>query len=136
LKEEPWSYRDGNRWIGYCVDLMEKLSEMLKISYSAIRITDIGSRTTSVTSSGETTSTFTGTIGQLIRGVKPPPPLFKKRSRFKVMFRQDVDIIAAPLAVTTDRDEFVNFVEPYFERNGLMIGIKRLVYQLRLSYYD
>jgi hypothetical protein len=40
-----------------------------------------------------------------------------------ILLFQDVDIIAAPVPVTTDKDDYINFVEPYFERNGLIIGI-------------
>jgi len=48
----------------------------------------------------------------------------KYQNKFK-----DVDIIAAPVPVTTDRDDLINFVEPYFERNGLMIGITYIKYK-------
>jgi hypothetical protein len=69
FKDEPWSYRDGNRWIGFCVDLMQKLSEMLGIKVVYIRINDMGTRVTNL-QDPEAPPTFTGVIGQVYRGVR------------------------------------------------------------------
>ncbi|CAB3377521.1 Hypothetical predicted protein [Cloeon dipterum] len=91
--DEPWSYRDGNRWIGYCVDLIQKLSEMGSFTFNGVRINDYG------TKQGD--GSYNGVIGQLIK--------------------KDVDIIAAPLPVTSDLDDAINFVEPSYERVGLSI---------------
>jgi len=68
FKDEPWSYRDGNRWIGFCVDLMQKLSEILGIKVVYIRINEMGSRTSSPDS--EAPPSFTGVLGQVYRGVR------------------------------------------------------------------
>jgi ABC-type amino acid transport substrate-binding protein len=123
FKDEPWSYRDGNRWIGFCVDLMQKLSEMLKIEITPIRINDMGSRVPN-TVDVDGPPSFTGVIGQVYRGVRLTALRINHHTRVnaKLLF-QDVDIIAAPIPVTTDKDDYINFVEPYFERNGLIIGM-------------
>ncbi|XP_059484731.1 ionotropic receptor 25a-like isoform X2 [Neocloeon triangulifer] len=92
--DEPWSYRDGNVWLGYCVDLMQKMADMMKISFNVIRINEYGSK--------QSDGSFNGVIGQVIKG--------------------DVDIVAAPFVVTSELDDVVNFVEPYFERIGLSIA--------------
>jgi hypothetical protein len=68
FKEEPWSYKDGNRWIGFCVDLMQKLSEILRIKFVSIKINEMGIRANN--SDPDAPPSFSGVLGQVFRGVR------------------------------------------------------------------
>jgi len=58
---------------------MQKLSEILKITYTPVRINDLGLRNNPSEPTG--VATFTGTYGQLIRGVSEKIYYWKKISK-------------------------------------------------------
>jgi glutamate receptor, ionotropic, invertebrate len=112
----PWTYRkrdpiskrlilDENNdpiYEGYCIDFIKKLAEAMNFSYELV-----------VPTSGKfgeklgDGSNFDGVVGDLIEG--------------------ETDIIVAALKMTAEREEFIDFVAPYFEQTGISIVMKKPV---------
>lgn len=47
---------------------------------------------------------------------------------------QDIDIAVAPMKMTAEREEVIDFVAPYFEQTGILIG--RFKGAVHLSTFD
>ncbi|KAF2897577.1 hypothetical protein ILUMI_08598, partial [Ignelater luminosus] len=97
----PWSYQEKDsttgdlRWTGYCIDFIQKLSELMNFNYELV-IPENGTF-------GEKNSegVWNGLIGDLTRG--------------------ETDLAISALIMTADREEVVDFVAPYFEQGGISI---------------
>nr|CAD7428092.1 unnamed protein product [Timema monikensis] len=111
----PWSYmkRDPTSgevmkddqgkdiWEGYCLDLLEVLAESLKFDYEIVAPKNgkFGSRLPD--------GTWDGMVGDLAMG--------------------ETDMIIAPLTMTSEREEVIDFVAPYFDQSGISIVIRKPV---------
>lgn len=112
IKSIPWSYfkkdphtmelilndNNGDKvWEGYCIDMLNKLSEKMLFTYEIVTNDKFGERGSD--------GNFNGLTGDLVRG--------------------DTDIIIAPLKMTAEREEMMDFVAPYFEQTGILIVMKK-----------
>lgn len=111
----PWTYRkrdpiskrlilDENNepiYEGYCIDFIKKLAEAMNFTYELVPPTSgkFGEKL------GD--GSFDGVVGDLIEG--------------------ETDIIVAALKMTAEREEFIDFVAPYFEQTGISIVMKKPV---------
>ncbi|EZA57395.1 ObirIr8a [Ooceraea biroi] len=88
-------------WEGYCIDFVEKLSEKMHFDYDLVIPEDkeFGRRLPN----GE----WTGLIGDLVKG--------------------ETDIVVAALTMTSEREEVIDFVAPYFEQSGILIVMRKPV---------
>ncbi|KAM7533984.1 hypothetical protein Aperf_G00000111088 [Anoplocephala perfoliata] len=86
---------DGNvlrgEYEGFCVDLMEKLAQMIKFKYKMRAVKD-GNFGTLVNGSWD------GMVGELLRRAST-----------------EADIVVAPLTITSDRERVVDFTTPFME---------------------
>lgn len=46
----------------------------------------------------------------------------------KIVSFQDIDIAVAPMKMTAEREEVIDFVAPYFEQTGILIGLKAFTF--------
>ncbi|XP_032670681.1 ionotropic receptor 25a [Odontomachus brunneus] len=88
-------------WEGYCIDFIQKLSEVMQFDYDLVIPEDqeFGKKSPN----GE----WTGLIGDLARG--------------------ETDIAIAALTMTSEREEVIDFVAPYFEQSGILIVMRKPV---------
>ncbi|XP_072157055.1 ionotropic receptor 25a [Bemisia tabaci] len=107
----PWSYpstdpdtglvrRDamGNEiWEGYCIELVEKLAEDMKFDYQLVIKESFGKRSPN--------GTWSGLVGDLATG--------------------QIDLISTGLTMTSEREEVIDFVPPYFDQTGITIVIRK-----------
>lgn len=118
----PWSYmlRDsetnelkkddkGNPiWEGYCIDLLKKLAEKdhMDFDYEIVPAVNgsFGNR--------RPDGTWDGLVGDLAMG--------------------ETDMIIAPLTMTSEREEVIDFVAPYFDQSGISIVIRKPVRETSL----
>ncbi|XP_068085158.1 ionotropic receptor 25a [Anabrus simplex] len=118
----PWSYmvRDsqtneikkdekGNPiWEGYCIDLLKKLAEpgYMDFDYEIVAPANgsFGVR--------RSDGTWDGMVGDLAMG--------------------ETDMIIAPLTMTSEREEVIDFVAPYFDQSGISIVIRKPVRETSL----
>lgn len=115
VEDIPWTYRkrdplskrlilDENNlpiFEGYCIDFIEALAKAMDFTYELV-LPSSGSY-------GERLAdgSFDGVVGDLIEG--------------------ETDIIVAALKMTAEREEFIDFVAPYFEQTGISIVMKKPV---------
>ncbi|KAF7407327.1 hypothetical protein HZH66_001864 [Vespula vulgaris] len=93
---------DGNEvWEGYCIDFIEKLSEEMQFDYELVIPID--------RSFGEKLQNgqWSGLVGDLAKG--------------------ETDIAVAALTMTSEREEVIDFVAPYFEQSGILIVMRKPV---------
>nr|UEN71272.1 ionotropic receptor 3 [Gregopimpla kuwanae] len=99
----PMKDAEGNEiWEGYCIDFIQKLSEEMNFEYDLVIPTDrsFGNKLPN--------GKWTGLVGDLARG--------------------ETDIALAALTMTSEREEVIDFVAPYFAQSGILIGsINKLV---------
>ncbi|KAL5234431.1 hypothetical protein ACI65C_001841 [Semiaphis heraclei] len=93
----PWTFMDGE-WKGYCIDLIEKLSKEMNFKYELIVKDKFGSL-------DPVTNQWNGLIGGLVEG--------------------ELDIVIAALTMTSEREEVIDFIAPYFEQTGISIVIRK-----------
>ncbi|XP_043478065.1 ionotropic receptor 25a isoform X2 [Leptopilina heterotoma] len=100
----PWTVgeTDANGktvWSGYCIDLIEKLAEEMDFEYDLVVPDDreFGAKT----ANGD----WTGLVGDLSKG--------------------ETDIAVAALTMTSEREEVIDFVAPYFEQSGILIVMRK-----------
>ena len=112
----PWTYfkgeegqeeldRDGNPVLtGYCPDMVARMAEDMKFDYEILLPSDgsndFGRR-------DPTTGEWSGLIGDLVSG--------------------RVDIAVAPMTMTSEREEVIDFVAPYFDQSGISIIHRKAV---------
>ncbi|XP_076046032.1 ionotropic receptor 8a isoform X2 [Oratosquilla oratoria] len=115
IKSRPWVYMKDNsmdtlvieggstdeidKLDGYCVDLAQKLGDMMKFDFEFVFPKDgkYGAR--------QPDGTWNGLVGDLASG--------------------ETDLIVAPLTMTSEREEVVDFVAPYFDQSGISIVIQK-----------
>ncbi|XP_012263496.2 ionotropic receptor 25a [Athalia rosae] len=111
----PWSYvkrdpvtghplldEEGEEiWEGYCLDLIAKFAEQMDFDYELVipSTRDFGQRLPN--------GKWTGLVGDLLRG--------------------EIDIAVAALTMTSEREEVIDFVAPYYEQSGILIAIRKPV---------
>ncbi|XP_053972088.1 ionotropic receptor 25a [Hylaeus volcanicus] len=88
-------------WDGYCIDFIKKLSEEMQFDYDIVVPEDreFGKKM----ANGQ----WNGLIGDLSKG--------------------ETDIVVAALTMTSEREEVIDFVAPYFEQSGILIVIRKPV---------
>ncbi|KAM0731734.1 Ionotropic receptor 25a [Formica fusca] len=88
-------------WEGYCIDFVQKLSEEMQFDYDLVIPEDgeFGKKLPN----GE----WSGVIGDLAKG--------------------ETDIAVAALTMTSEREEVIDFVAPYFEQSGILIVMRKPV---------
>lgn len=84
---------------GFCIDLINELSRKLNFTFDIVEPSrgKFGKR--------QPDGSFDGLVGDLIRG--------------------ETDFIAAALKMTAEREEYVDFVAPYFDQTGILIVMKK-----------
>nr|APZ81411.1 ionotropic receptor 8a [Adelphocoris lineolatus] len=88
----------GNEvWEGYCIDLINRLAEDMDFDYELTTSYNFGRKLPN--------GSWDGLIGDLASG--------------------RVDIIVAALTMTSEREEVIDFVAPYFEQTGFSIVIRK-----------
>ncbi|XP_077301068.1 ionotropic receptor 8a [Arctopsyche grandis] len=111
----PWSYPklDPNTGLpmktakgqpiyeGFCIDFIKRMSEVMDFDYEIITpaFGTFGRKTPN--------GTWTGIIGDLVRG--------------------ETDMAVASTIMTSEREEVIDFVAPYFEETGISIVIRKPV---------
>lgn len=114
----PWLYekigRDGTPmkdangniiYEGYCMDLLGKISEKLAFEYEVVISKDQSPGL--AYGKKDENGDWSGMIGDLARG--------------------DTDLIVADLTMTSEREEVIDFVSPYFDQAGISIVIRKRV---------
>ncbi|KAJ8936674.1 hypothetical protein NQ318_023141 [Aromia moschata] len=102
----PWSYKEHDpttdqwKWTGYCVDLTEKIAEMMDFDYEFVE-------------------PKTGTFGQKVDGVW--------NGVIGDLASGETDLAVTAIVMTADREEVVDFVAPYFEQTGITIVMRKPV---------
>ncbi|KAK9303879.1 hypothetical protein QLX08_004603 [Tetragonisca angustula] len=88
-------------WTGYCVDFVQKLSEEMDFDYDLVIPTDrqFGKKLPN--------GQWDGLIGDLAKG--------------------ETDMVVASLTMTSEREEVIDFVAPYFEQSGILIVMRKPV---------
>lgn len=104
----PWSYtiRDKNGkvlldekqqpiWNGYCIEFAQRLSERMNFDYELVipKTGRFGKKYSN--------DKWDGLIGDLYTG--------------------DTDLVVAPLKMTAQREEVIDFVTPFYEQTGILI---------------
>ncbi|KAK6633756.1 hypothetical protein RUM44_004363 [Polyplax serrata] len=101
----PWSYQEEDPetgtliWKGYCIDLAYKLAEMMEFDFE-FRVPKYGTYGKKLPN-----GKWNGLIGELASG--------------------DTDIIITDLTMTSEREEVIDFVAPYFHQSGISIMIRK-----------
>ncbi|XP_020285886.1 ionotropic receptor 25a isoform X1 [Pseudomyrmex gracilis] len=107
IKKDPSTGQDMRNeegkeiWEGYCIDFVKKLSEVMQFDYDLVIPEDeeFGKKLPN----GE----WSGLIGDLAKG--------------------ETDIAVAALTMTSEREEVIDFVAPYFEQSGILIVMRKPV---------
>ncbi|XP_071539870.1 ionotropic receptor 25a [Panulirus ornatus] len=86
-------------YIGYCVELASRLAEKMKFDFEFKFPSDgqYGAR--------QKNGSWNGLVGDLSNGV--------------------TDLIVAPLTMTSEREEVIDFVAPYFDQSGISIVMRK-----------
>ncbi|CAB0034839.1 unnamed protein product [Trichogramma brassicae] len=99
LSKLPMKNPDGSYvWDGYCIELIQTLANMMDFDYDLVVPDDgeFGQKVNGV---------WNGLVGDLAKG--------------------QTDIAVAALTMTSEREEVIDFVAPYFEQSGILIGESR-----------
>ncbi|KAI8426778.1 hypothetical protein MSG28_014464 [Choristoneura fumiferana] len=97
---EPMFNEDGQPvYEGYCIDLIQKLSESMDFDYEIVtpKVGTFGRRLPN--------GTWDGVVGDLMRA--------------------ETDMAVSALTMTAEREEVIDFVAPYFEQTGILIVIRK-----------
>ncbi|CAG7732603.1 unnamed protein product [Allacma fusca] len=94
----PWTFKEDGKWKGYCIDLAEGIAKQMNFTYDLVESNGFGRR-------NNITGRWDGLTGDLIHG--------------------KVDIAVAAYIMTSEREEFIDFVSPYYEQSGLIITMKK-----------
>ncbi|XP_039277641.1 uncharacterized protein LOC111046560 [Nilaparvata lugens] len=86
-------------WEGYCLDFIQRLAKEMNFDFELVKADSFGERAPD--------GTWDGLVGDLSRG--------------------KTDIVVASLTMTSEREEVVDFVAPYFEQAGFTIVIRKPV---------
>ena len=99
---------NGNAlWEGFCIDFIETLSEKLNFDYILVdpKVGKFGRR-------NPDTREWDGIIGDLVSG--------------------ETDFAIAALKMYSEREEYIDFIAPYFEQTGISIVMRKPVRQTSL----
>lgn len=110
-KSIPWSYQmskshiqtqkkessETHHWEGYCIDFLDRLAHELYFDYELVPREDFGRRNKD--------GSWSGLVGDLVA--------------------DQTDLVVAPLTMTSEREEVIDFVVPYFEQTGISIVIRK-----------
>lgn len=88
---------------GYCVDMVEQLSQKMHFDYELILPTDGSNSYGKKDENGQ----WNGVVGDLVNG--------------------EIDIAVAGMTMTSEREEVIDFVAPYFDQSGISIIIRKPV---------
>ncbi|KAF2355555.1 Ionotropic glutamate receptor L-glutamate and glycine-binding domain, partial [Trinorchestia longiramus] len=103
VESRPWFYEDSDPdgityegYKGYCVELALRLAAMMEFDFTFVSPQDgkFGAKTTN--------GSWNGLVADLANG--------------------ETDLIVAPLTMTSEREEVIDFVTPYFDQSGISIG--------------
>ncbi|XP_025420928.1 ionotropic receptor 25a [Sipha flava] len=97
IKFIPWTFFEDT-WKGYCIDLIKKLAKEMNFKYELVVKDKFGDF-------NNITKKWTGLIGGLVEG--------------------ELDIVVAALTMTSEREEVIDFIAPYFEQSGISIVIRK-----------
>ncbi|CAM1321855.1 Uncharacterised protein g7909 [Pycnogonum litorale] len=106
VKSEPFAYETGEVdkdgkpvYEGYCIELLRRIAQEMHfdftVKFPADGLYGVKSKN----------GTWDGVIGELMRG--------------------EIDMIVAGLSMTSEREEVVDFVSPYFDQAGISIIMRR-----------
>ncbi|XP_073830096.1 ionotropic receptor 8a [Musca autumnalis] len=117
----PWSYyrknpttgelildRNGEPiWEGFCIDMIESLAEKMNFDYEIVtpKKGKFGKRNVE-------TNEWDGLVGDLVSG--------------------ETDFVVAALKMYSEREEYIDFLAPYFEQTGITIVMRKPVKQTSL----
>ncbi|XP_075156258.1 ionotropic receptor 8a isoform X1 [Haematobia irritans] len=112
----PWSYYRKNPytdellldsygqpiWEGFCIDMIQTLSEKMNFDYEIVAPTSgkFGRR-------DPVTNEWDGLVGDLVRG--------------------ETDFVVAAFKMYSEREEYIDFLAPYFEQTGITIVMRKPV---------
>ena len=98
VRDDALNHTGNDRFVGYCVDLTKRLSEMLNFTYelSLVKDNKFGSR--------DASGNWNGMVGELVR--------------------HEADIAVAPLTITSQRERAIEFSMPFMNM-GISIMIKK-----------
>ena len=88
---------------GYCIEMIEEMANRMKFDYEIILPTDNSEDYGGKQADGS----WSGVIGDLVKG--------------------EIDIAVAGMTMTSEREEVVDFVAPYFDQSGISIIIREPV---------
>jgi len=91
---------------GYCMDLLVKIAEKLNFEFEVV-VTEETRPGYTYGRRNETDGSWSGMIGDLVAG--------------------NIDLIVADLTMTSEREEVIDFVSPYFDQAGISIVLRRKV---------
>lgn len=113
---KPWAFyeldsrgmalkdKDGKYVLqGYCIEMIEELAKRMYFDYEIVLPTDNSEDYGSKMPDGA----WSGVIGDLVNG--------------------EIDIAVAGMTMTSEREEVVDFVAPYFDQSGISIIIRKPV---------
>lgn len=114
----PWSFRParGSEWQGFCIDLIEKLSQKMRFDYQLV----VSTEPRIIHENNQTN--MTGIIKDLADGVKMVTTVYSYTSVAHIFAFQKFDMAVAALIPTAGRRDLVDFVKPYFQDSGISIG--------------
>jgi len=96
----PWTMRAKDGKVhGYCVQLLEEMARRMDFNYTLLLADDFGHK--------QANGSWTGVVGDLVTG--------------------EVDIVVAAMTMTSEREEVIDFVAPYFDQSGISIIIRKPV---------
>ncbi|XP_019892403.2 glutamate receptor ionotropic, kainate 1 [Musca domestica] len=117
----PWSYYRKNpntgellldangqpMWEGFCIDMIESLAEKMNFDYEIVtpKKGKFGRR-------DPVTHEWDGLVGDLVSG--------------------ETDFVVAALKMYSEREEYIDFLAPYFEQTGITIVMRKPVKQTSL----
>ena len=98
----PWTMSsDDGALSGYCIDMLSEMADEARMDfeYEVQLFDDFGHKLEN--------GSWTGVVGALISG--------------------DVDMVVAAMTMTSEREEVIDFVAPYFDQSGISIIIRKPV---------
>jgi ABC-type amino acid transport substrate-binding protein len=98
LKENSSNLKGNDKYYGYCVDLTQRLSEMLNFTYELRPVKDnnFGAK--------DANGNWNGMVGELVR--------------------EEADMAVAPLTISSQRERAIEFSMPFMNM-GISIMIKK-----------
>ncbi|CAG0903981.1 unnamed protein product, partial [Darwinula stevensoni] len=104
ILDRPWAFdlppgSPDPPYDGFCIQMLKRMSELMEFDFDIV-VPAIGTY-----GAKQEDGSWDGLIGDLYRG--------------------ETDMIVAPLTMTSEREEVVDFVAPYFDQSGIGIVIRK-----------